>query len=909
MYSCKPRIESFFKTRGKLVAAVKKWNNENKISGLNLTNKNKDDNLIADAKRIIDTVERPIDICVHFSVKYNWRSCGRSKDAQLVAGENLLRRWGDFYDEAGSVGIQRVLLISGSPPKKKVDSIELLKYEAARRKNNNIGVERARLGIAWTPCYPDANARSLERERLSQKLSTGVVDDIWLQFSSNVSLLHDELVWLREKHGIDGRNGPVKLFGSMFVPTPVWLNRFRFRPWNGVFVDANFLSNVESAQQGAKSILKVYRAMNVSPLIESPSLKDIDIIRANDFLHSIMNNINDKNTTATKLFKKMKNEERKPIDTGDISIVEHETNPVVVLLRNELRLHDNPLLSYAASLRRPVCLLYVWAPEKNNKWSLENTACGIWLQESLNKLDLKLRDVYKNPLIIRHATSSSSDEGNDMLAKCVINFAQEIGSNYILLGERYNGNAIISDKKLIEAAHKSNINTKVMVTSALHNPSAINLSSGQKGYFHWGTLMPFLRACEKHGPVPQPLGIPLNLMPPSFKIRSDDILFVKIPHHHEDWGKKIRMAWPNIGEDSAQLALNDFISCTKAGLMGYEKKRSRADIKTSTARLSPHLRFGEISPRSVYWAVKEKLLDRTITKTFLRRLYWRDLAYFHNISFPEMSDIGIRKHYDETKWTDISSNPGYSQLQAWKVGKTGFPIVDAGMRELHATGWMNQSVRMVVASFLCEVLNIDWRHGEKHFHQELIDTDISINAMMWQNAGRSGIDQWNFFMSPVNASQDPTGNYTKKWVPELQKLPLKFLHNPWNAPSNVLVNAGVILGSTYPKRICLDITTARNNSKTAVLEMRRDNQAFNDEGGYDVILLPDGSRSRVFTRRDLRLNRDGSIKVFKGKKRTKNEGKKAKKKTKNKIAKDNNQKSITSFFAISTTTASKKIKS
>ena len=181
--------------------------------------------------------------------------------------------------------------------------------------------------------------------------------------------------------------------------------------------------------------------------------------------------------------------------------------------------------------------------------------------------------------------------------------------------------------------------------------------------------------------------------------------------------------------------------------------------------------------------------------------------------------------------------------------------------------------------------------------------------MMWQNAGRSGIDQWNFFMSPVNASQDPTGNYTKKWVPELQKLPLKFLHNPWNAPSNVLVNAGVILGSTYPKRICLDITTARNNSKTAVLEMRRDNQAFNDEGGYDVILLPDGSRSRVFTRRDLRLNRDGSIKVFKGKKRTKNEGKKAKKKTKNKIAKDNNQKSITSFFAISTTTASKKIKS
>ena len=178
---------------------------------------------------------------------------------------------------------------------------------------------------------------------------------------------------------------------------------------------------------------------------------------------------------------------------------------------------------------------------------------------------------------------------------------------------------------------------------------------------------------------------------------------------------------------------------------------------------------------------------------------------------------------------------------------------------------MNQSVRMVVASFLCEVLNIDWRHGEQHFHRELIDTDISINAMMWQNAGRCGIDQWNFFMSPVNASQDPTGSYTRKWVPELAKLPLKYLHRPWSCPESVLADARVELGSSYPNRICTDISAARGRTTACVLEMRRNNMKFNDEGGYDVIVLPCGISSRVFTRKDLRLNSDGSVKNYDGK--------------------------------------------
>ena len=260
-----------------------------------------------------------------------------------------------------------------------------------------------------------------------------------------------------------------------------------------------------------------------------------------------------------------------------------------------------------------------------------------------------------------------------------------------------------------------------------------------------------------------------------------------------------------------------------------------------------------------------------------------------------MCDVGIRKHYDQTEWTSVSSDKGNKLLYAWKTGKTGYPMVDAGMRELHETGWMNQSVRMVVASFLCEILNIDWRYGAKHFHQELVDADVSINAMMWQNAGRSGIDQWNFFMSPENASQDHTGSYTKRWIPELSNIPLKYLHKPWTAPATVLAKAGVILGDNYPIRVCLDINAAREKTTNSVLAMRRRNLHFNDDGGYDTIVFRDGTRSRVFTRKDLRLNRDGTLKG--GNRRSKTEGKSQKSKRKSKYERKGNQLKINSFFA------------
>ena len=190
---------------------------------------------------------------------------------------------------------------------------------------------------------------------------------------------------------------------------------------------------------------------------------------------------------------------------------------------------------------------------------------------------------------------------------------------------------------------------------------------------------------------------------------------------------------------------------------------------------------------------------------------------------------------------------------------TGYPLVDAGMRELYHTGWLTQSVGMVVASFLTEYLRVNWVKGFEWFHYTLVDADSAINAMMWQNAGRSGIDQWNFVMSPVAASQDHTGKYTKKWVPELSKLSKPLLHKPWDAPEAVLSEAGIVLGETYPHRIVLDLPSERAASVESVLKMRRNSQEFNDKKGYDLIMLPTGEKTVVFTKKEYRIDDKGTV--------------------------------------------------
>ena len=190
-----------------------------------------------------------------------------------------------------------------------------------------------------------------------------------------------------------------------------------------------------------------------------------------------------------------------------------------------------------------------------------------------------------------------------------------------------------------------------------------------------------------------------------------------------------------------------------------------------------HVRRCQLAPRRLYHAVRDRGLPPDETKTFGRRLHWRDLASYQLAAFPEMTHKPIRAHYESHEWSDDRA-----ALRAWQTGRTGYPMVDAGMRCLYATGWMHQSVRMVCAAFLVEYLGISWVEGARWFHDTLVDADVAINSMMWQNAGRSGIDQWNFVPSPVSGSQDASGHYCRRWCPELAALPTKHIHTPWKAP-------------------------------------------------------------------------------------------------------------------------------
>lgn len=211
----------------------------------------------------------------------------------------------------------------------------------------------------------------------------------------------------------------------------------------------------------------------------------------------------------------------------------------------------------------------------------------------------------------------------------------------------------------------------------------------------------------------------------------------------------------------------------------------------------------------------------------------------------------IRAHYAGQEW-----NRDQDALRRWQSGATGYPIVDAGMRELWSTGWMAQNVRMLAAILLCEHLNIHWVEGERWFHHTLVDADAAINAMMWQNAGKSGLDQWNFSMSAATSGKnmDPTGKYVQRWCPELAKLPIKFLHTPWDAPEQVLQDAGVTLGLNYPRRIVADLKVAAKISQDAIRNQRKRSLDWSNDQGYDLIVLPrgstlahDGQKFRVFT--------------------------------------------------------------
>ena len=271
------------------------------------------------------------------------------------------------------------------------------------------------------------------------------------------------------------------------------------------------------------------------------------------------------------------------------------------------------------------------------------------------------------------------------------------------------------------------------------------------------------------------------------------------------------------GETGAQDALTQFLD---NGINGYKDGRNFPAAE-NCSHLSPHLHFGEISPHQVWYALafREHLLEGDEDPDHFRmELAWREFSYsllYHN---PELPKKNLQDKFDLFPWRKDED-----ALRAWQQGKTGIPFVDAGMRELWQTGSMHNRVRMVTASFLVKNLMIDWREGERWFWDCLIDADLANNSASWQWVAGSGADAAPYFRIFNPATQgvrfDPKGDYTRQYLPELAALPDKWLFNPWDAPADVLKEANVVLGETYPHPID-DLKSSRRRALDAFSELK-----------------------------------------------------------------------------------------
>jgi deoxyribodipyrimidine photo-lyase len=258
----------------------------------------------------------------------------------------------------------------------------------------------------------------------------------------------------------------------------------------------------------------------------------------------------------------------------------------------------------------------------------------------------------------------------------------------------------------------------------------------------------------------------------------------------------LRETWV-CGEAAAQKRLSEFIDTM---LAGYAGNRNTPGMD-GTSRLSPHLAFGEIGPRQIWHAVltaAEKAGDPDLGETYLKEIVWREFSYHLLFHFPDFPNAPYREEFQHFAWQEDKAG-----LKAWQKGQTGYPIVDAGMRQLWQKGWMHNRVRMIAASFLIKHLLIPWQTGQDWYWDTLVDADLASNSASWQWVAGSGADAAPYFriFNPVLQGEkfDAGGGYVRQFVPELAQLPNAYIHKPWEAPAGMLLEAGVRLGETYPR--------------------------------------------------------------------------------------------------------------
>ncbi len=472
-------------------------------------------------------------------------------------------------------------------------------------------------------------------------------------------------------------------------------------------------------------------------------------------------------------------------------------SPLVYWLRQDLRINDNATLIAAAKTDRPIICTYILDENQSNHW--RNGAASLWwLHHSLNQLSDSL-DALNIKLILRRGSvvEQLEDIINTTDATCLY-FTRHYEPYSSELENQVNQH--FSDK----------IEVKRFKGYLLYEPEEIRTGNDEP----YKVFTPFYRKCLSTHTPSSALRSPKKLIAYKKKIKSDRLNDWKLLPKKPNWAKGFNDYWVP-GEAGAHENLKDFI---KHAGSKYGVLRNRPDI-CGTSRLSPHLHFGEISPRQIWIAIKnsQKILESG-SESYLRQLIWRDFAYHLLVHWPDFPTKPFRKKFNQFPWKKDTK-----LLHAWQHGNTGYPIIDAGMRELWKTGWMHNRVRMIVASFLIKDLLIHWQKGEEWFWDTLVDANLANNAASWQWVAGSGADASPYFriFNPVLQGEkfDPLGDYVREWVPELSAMPKKYIHSPWLAPEDILATAKVTLGKNYPCRI-IDHSFARDRALTAYKKIR-----------------------------------------------------------------------------------------
>jgi len=478
-------------------------------------------------------------------------------------------------------------------------------------------------------------------------------------------------------------------------------------------------------------------------------------------------------------------------------------NPVIVWFRRDLRISDNPALSAAVAGGAPVVPVYIIDTEEEGGYPAGGTS-PLWLRRSLIELDHALRKSGSR-LVIRSGPSLQVLRG----------LAGKTGATCVYWNRIYEPAAGRRDGEVTRGLADGGWKTEMFNGSLLFEPGDVSTSGGGP----YRVFTPFWRKCRSLSEPSSPRKAPKALPgPPSWpdSLAPGDVGREAGPARSGG----IRMVG-SPGEKAAAAMLARFLD---EGLAGYPENRDRPDLP-GTSRLSPHLHFGEISPRQVWHAVGARTVSDPSegvgrgAEAFLRQLGWREFAHHLLHHFPDTPEAPLREEYAAFPWRYDKR-----ELLAWRRGETGYPLVDAGMRELLGTGWMHNRVRMIVASFLVKDLLLPWQEGARWFLDTLLDADLANNTLGWQWVAGCGADAAPFFrvFNPVGQGKryDPKGHYVRRWVPELAALPAKWIHCPWQAPGGVLSDAGVTLGKTYPQPM-VDHAVARERAIKAWKSLKK----------------------------------------------------------------------------------------